>query len=307
MTDNESFADEPDVTEFNRKVNELRSKASPKLPNIKMTPVDQPVIPENSQKKDKQKHPKIPIRKRNHPNPRPLRIRSCQKGARANLRHNSLRYLVYLRSAEDNSRVKTIKLSVQVSDSSFALLQFNKYWTTDLKGIPVKWFPASWTLQERKQCEKFQAEACKLKAKNTLSKKKSGYTDQASGSNQPKKKDKVPFLKKNQRNNNQLKSPAIQKKTKNTSKNKDYEKDNKEVLAEILFLLRLALNYANVVAADFLNANPGNVDLHIWPNYTFNVCKSWKLWVFQMISLILLTANVLCCYSKTIRYSLLAD
>ncbi|CAB4421406.1 unnamed protein product [Rhizophagus irregularis] len=28
---------------------------------------------------------------------------------------------------------------------------------TDLGGIPVRWFPASWTLQERKQCKKFQA------------------------------------------------------------------------------------------------------------------------------------------------------
>ncbi|RGB24465.1 hypothetical protein C1646_773063 [Rhizophagus diaphanus] len=35
--------------------------------------------------------------------------------------------------------------------------QFNKFWTTDLEGIPVRWFPASWTLQERKQREKFQA------------------------------------------------------------------------------------------------------------------------------------------------------
>ncbi|PKK62157.1 hypothetical protein RhiirC2_790784 [Rhizophagus irregularis] len=30
---------------------------------------------------------------------------------------------------------------------------FNKYWTTDL---PVRWFPASWTLRERKQREKFK-------------------------------------------------------------------------------------------------------------------------------------------------------
>ncbi|CAB4427838.1 unnamed protein product [Rhizophagus irregularis] len=30
-------------------------------------------------------------------------------------------------------------------------------WTTDLGGIPVRWFPARWTLKERKQREKFQA------------------------------------------------------------------------------------------------------------------------------------------------------
>ncbi|CAB4422559.1 unnamed protein product [Rhizophagus irregularis] len=35
--------------------------------------------------------------------------------------------------------------------------EFNKYWTTDLGGIPVRLFPASWTLRERKQREKFQA------------------------------------------------------------------------------------------------------------------------------------------------------
>ncbi|RGB30389.1 hypothetical protein C1646_765412 [Rhizophagus diaphanus] len=34
---------------------------------------------------------------------------------------------------------------------------FNSNWTTDLGGIPVRWFPASWTLRERKQREKFQA------------------------------------------------------------------------------------------------------------------------------------------------------
>ncbi|GBC52217.2 hypothetical protein GLOIN_2v1773466 [Rhizophagus irregularis DAOM 181602=DAOM 197198] len=48
-------------------------------------------------------------------------------------------------------------LRVKIAHSSFALPQFNKYWTTDLGGIPVRWFPASWTLRERKQREKFQA------------------------------------------------------------------------------------------------------------------------------------------------------
>ncbi|CAB4437112.1 unnamed protein product [Rhizophagus irregularis] len=41
-------------------------------------------------------------------------------------------------------------LRVKIALSSFALPQFNKYWTTDLGGIPVRWFPASWTLRERK-------------------------------------------------------------------------------------------------------------------------------------------------------------
>uniref|UniRef100_U9U7Q2 Uncharacterized protein n=1 Tax=Rhizophagus irregularis (strain DAOM 181602 / DAOM 197198 / MUCL 43194) TaxID=747089 RepID=U9U7Q2_RHIID len=70
MTDDESLADEPDVTEFNHKVNKLRSRASktvantpPKLPDIVMTPVDQTVIPENSRKKDKQKRVLQPYEK----------------------------------------------------------------------------------------------------------------------------------------------------------------------------------------------------------------------------------------------------
>src|SRR5687768_505791 len=40
---------------------------------------------------------------------------------------------------------------------SFSLPQFNNNWTTDLGGIPICWFPASWSLRERKQREKFQA------------------------------------------------------------------------------------------------------------------------------------------------------
>ncbi|RGB24431.1 hypothetical protein C1646_821600 [Rhizophagus diaphanus] len=48
-------------------------------------------------------------------------------------------------------------LRVKIALSSFALPQFNKFWMTDMGGIPVRWFPTSWTLQERKQREKFQA------------------------------------------------------------------------------------------------------------------------------------------------------
>ncbi|GBC43676.2 hypothetical protein GLOIN_2v1871772 [Rhizophagus irregularis DAOM 181602=DAOM 197198] len=120
-------------------------------------------------------------------------------------------------------------LRVKIALSSFSLPQFNKYWTTDLGGIPVRWFPASWTLRERKQREKLQAiihdipedmtmatlnmpqffvpngkelkwcrhsiptlkkAQCKPKAKNTLNTKNSGKSDKNLDSNQPKKKDK---------------------------------------------------------------------------------------------------------------------
>jgi hypothetical protein len=41
--------------------------------------------------------------------------------------------------------------------NSFKLSAFQRYdWTTDLGGIPVRWFPAYWTLQDRKECEKYQ-------------------------------------------------------------------------------------------------------------------------------------------------------
>ncbi|EXX64774.1 hypothetical protein RirG_139570 [Rhizophagus irregularis DAOM 197198w] len=48
-------------------------------------------------------------------------------------------------------------LRVKIVLNSFTLSQFNKFWTTDLEGIPVRWFSASWTLRKRKQREKFQA------------------------------------------------------------------------------------------------------------------------------------------------------
>ncbi|PKK56223.1 hypothetical protein RhiirC2_800487 [Rhizophagus irregularis] len=48
-------------------------------------------------------------------------------------------------------------LRVKIVLNSFTLPQFNKFWTTDLGGIPVRWFSASWTFCERKQQEKFQA------------------------------------------------------------------------------------------------------------------------------------------------------
>ncbi|RGB35338.1 hypothetical protein C1646_699806 [Rhizophagus diaphanus] len=83
-----------------------------------------------------------------------------------------------------------------------------------------------------------EAQQKKLKAQNTLNAKKSGKTGKVSDSNQPKKKNKQQSLTKAPKNNNQLKKPEVQKKAKNTSKNKGGNKDNKEVLAEILSLLQ---------------------------------------------------------------------
>jgi hypothetical protein len=52
-------------------------------------------------------------------------------------------------------KYQTVKVTIALS--SFTLPQLGKYWTTDLGGIPVRWFPAKWTLKERKEREKFQA------------------------------------------------------------------------------------------------------------------------------------------------------
>jgi hypothetical protein len=69
--------------------------------------------------------------------------------------------------------------------------------------------------------------------------KRSGKSDKILDSNQLKKKDKLTSLKKVFENNNQeKKNLKTQKKAKNSSKKKDGNKDNKEVLAEILTLLQ---------------------------------------------------------------------
>ncbi|PKY33770.1 hypothetical protein RhiirB3_452951 [Rhizophagus irregularis] len=60
---------------------------------------------------------------------------------------------------------------------------------------------------------------------------------EALDSNQPTKNDKQQSLTKASKNNNQSKNLNVQKKAKNTLKNKGGNKKNKEVLAEILVLL----------------------------------------------------------------------
>jgi hypothetical protein len=49
-------------------------------------------------------------------------------------------------------------LHVRIELNSFKAATFDrKDWTTDLGGIPVRWFPASWMLKKRKERERFQA------------------------------------------------------------------------------------------------------------------------------------------------------
>ncbi|PKK62001.1 hypothetical protein RhiirC2_718030 [Rhizophagus irregularis] len=78
--------------------------------------------------------------------------------------------------------------------NSFTLPQFNKFWTTDLEGIPKH----------------------KPKAQNTLN-KKSEIAGQSSNSNQPKKKDKKSSTK-IAKDDNQSKNLNSQKKAKKSLK-----------------------------------------------------------------------------------------
>jgi hypothetical protein len=64
---------------------------------------------------------------------------------------------------------KTISISIKTQKKYHSLhvrIELNlfkaaaydrKDWTTDLGGIPIRWFSASWTLKERKERERFQA------------------------------------------------------------------------------------------------------------------------------------------------------
>ncbi|RGB27021.1 hypothetical protein C1646_719610, partial [Rhizophagus diaphanus] len=131
---------------------------------------------------------------------------------------------------------------IQTSKGRRKLVGYFENWETTLKALdtPQVFLPLG---TELKWCRHSipnlkKAQQKKPKAKNTLNTKKSGKTGKVSDSNQPKKKDKQQSSTKVPKNNNQLKKPEVQKKAKNTLKNKGGNKDNKEVLAEILSLLR---------------------------------------------------------------------
>ncbi|RGB33583.1 hypothetical protein C1646_704128 [Rhizophagus diaphanus] len=130
---------------------------------------------------------------------------------------------------------------IQTSKGRRKLVGYFENWETTLRALdtPQVFLPEG---TELKWCQhsipNLRKAQKKPKAKNTLNTKKSGNTGKVSDSNQPKKKDKQQYLTKAPKNNNQLKKPVVQKKTKNIPKNKGGNKDNKEVLAEILSLLR---------------------------------------------------------------------
>ncbi|GET65115.1 hypothetical protein GLOIN_2v1842417 [Rhizophagus irregularis DAOM 181602=DAOM 197198] len=113
----------------------------PILPDVEMT-LSIKLIPETSQKKGEEF-----TRTRGHSNTKKL---MTSESRRINVMGHTIKL-----SVKRQHKYQTLR--VKIGLNSFTLPQFNKFWMTDLGGIPVRWFPASWTLRERKQREKFQA------------------------------------------------------------------------------------------------------------------------------------------------------
>ncbi|CAB4425818.1 unnamed protein product [Rhizophagus irregularis] len=131
---------------------------------------------------------------------------------------------------------------IQTSKGRRKLVGYFENWETTLRALDTpQAFVADgnelkWCRHSTPNLKKAQP---KSKTKNTPDKKKSGNTGKVPVSNQSKKKDNTKSSKKVFENNNQVKkNPNTQKKAKNSSKKKGRNKDNKEVLAEILTLLQ---------------------------------------------------------------------
>ncbi|PKC15189.1 hypothetical protein RhiirA5_408516 [Rhizophagus irregularis] len=233
----------------------------PILPDVEMTPVDQTVTPETSQKKDKQKAHVTDNKKVK--NQSTMANPDAQTSATQPQQVRDI--IVYdIPYTWDVEKIlgelmlwsHTIKLSVKrqhkyqtlkvkIVLNSFTLLQFNKFWMINLGGIPYDRKPQLF-LQTSQGKRKLKLKWCqhsiptlkkkyKLKAQNTPN-NKSGNTGQSSNSNQPTKKDKKSSTK-TAKDDNQLKNPNSQK-AKKSSKSKGCNIINKEILAEILDLLR---------------------------------------------------------------------
>ncbi|CAB4425829.1 unnamed protein product [Rhizophagus irregularis] len=131
---------------------------------------------------------------------------------------------------------------IQTSKGKRKLVAYFENWETTLKALEAPPF-ALLSGKELKWCRhsvpNLKKAQLKPKTKNTLDKKKSGNTGKVLVSNQSKKKVKQHSLTQAAKNNNELKNPSTQKQAKKSSKSGvGGNKDNKEVLAEILSLLR---------------------------------------------------------------------
>ncbi|PKC53694.1 hypothetical protein RhiirA1_478753 [Rhizophagus irregularis] len=203
------------------------------MPDLVMTPVDHTVIPKNSRKKDKQKArvtaDKQTTNQSTKANPD---VKTSAKNSHKGKKSSELEATQILTGYETVGEEQEQIRDIIVYDIPYTWdlqkiiaelkLWFNKYWMTDLGGIPVRWFPKAQS---------------KPKAKNTPNTKKSGKSDMNLDRNQPKKKDKPASSKKVSKNNNQEEKYPNTQKAKKSSKKKGNNKDNKAVLAEILTLL----------------------------------------------------------------------
>ncbi|CAB4438147.1 unnamed protein product [Rhizophagus irregularis] len=98
--------------------------------------------------------------------------KSSNKKKKSNKKYNSASYYSILDARRNSAKFnilgntislqmkqqkkyQTVRLKIELN--SLRLTQFegndDPVWTTDLGGIPVRWFPARWTLKERKQRE----------------------------------------------------------------------------------------------------------------------------------------------------------
>jgi hypothetical protein len=59
-------------------------------------------------------------------------------------------------SCKTQRKYQTVRVKIELSSFSLAVF-YRGDWTTSLGGMPVRWFPASWTLRERKERDRFQA------------------------------------------------------------------------------------------------------------------------------------------------------
>ncbi|GBB85095.1 hypothetical protein RclHR1_11670009 [Rhizophagus clarus] len=62
-------------------------------------------------------------------------------------------------------KYKTLYVKLEISQ---LFRNYEKHWMVPLMGFPVRWFPASWSLQERKESERYQAAVLNLPEKVKL-------------------------------------------------------------------------------------------------------------------------------------------
>ncbi|RGB23774.1 hypothetical protein C1646_805900 [Rhizophagus diaphanus] len=238
----ESSEDEIELDDLDRMIDNLGEitpnpviDKPPVLPDVEMTPVDQTVTPKTSQKNkqtrvsaDKQTMNQSTMAK---PDAQTSAKIPQQKGKKSPDNETNQILTGYEAVRKEQERIQDI-------------IVYDIPYTWDLQKILAELKLWGNTIKcSLKRQHKYQTLRVKIALSSfTLPQFNKFWTTdlggKVSGSNQPKKKDKQQSSTTAPKNNNQLKNPEVQKKAKNTSKNKGHNTDNKEVLAEILSLLR---------------------------------------------------------------------